>query len=969
MGEVELSLEQKSRATQDAKAEVAQQLCDGSTLVTANKRLAREVLQQFNQHQLAQGKQAWDTADILPFEAWVFRLWQFIRDDSMDGGGSAESGTEIERRAGFNPSGATHTDHQADRIVLNALQSKAVWTKIISEDINTNQQNFQPLWNIAATVKTAMDAWRISRQWDIAIDDCGKSFLADHRSFARWANLFIHQCQKNNWMDAYQLIDVIIERVNVGKLIDFAPLIWMGFDSFNAQQKRLIAILRQNNIRLSIHQVADSGSRLHCQFRQYESESEQWLAAAHWIKDKIDHRPNQRLAVVAPNLNKSRGAIDYALSQILSPCHVIDSGSNRAKPFHISLGVKLNDSPVVDAALLLLSLTSTAGLTNSTISKVILTPFIGGADSECHARNKFEFWCRRYLPYELKFSGFLKILKQRKSTPPVPIFFEKIISSTALTSSIKKKHSFSYWSEFFLTWLENFGWPGERVLNSEQYQTVEAFKRELSTLGSLDLVANPVAVSTALSALTQRLNEKPFEPESPRVKVDVLGIMETAGIEFDAIWFGGLTERDWPPAVQESPFIPHSLQRQANYHRASVLLNADHARAQQNRLLNQCDEIVFSRYCFDQDVELLPSAFFDAPVETSLATAKPPQPTLIEYFQKHRPQLETFTGTQGLGKSDPSTRGGTSVIQDQAACPFRAYARHRLGACDADAREPGLSALDRGTLIHRILEGAWRALQSSEKLASMPDHALKQIIDDNIATCSKRFFHKSGSGKGFFQAQAQWLSQLLLQWFAVEKNREQEFRVVELEKQQQLTLGKLTLNFKIDRMDELADDTLMLIDYKTGMAGSIKGWFGERPKEPQLPLYALAQHFDTNDHKNNNQEHPLSTLAFGQIRAGQNAYVGISDDQPFQTAKHASNKVSKLSDARVDEELKNWPALIEYWNEQLVKLADQYYDGHAEVNPLDNTTCTYCDLQGLCRIFEAGKNDEHDVTSSDGPEE
>ena len=906
--------------------DVAQPLCDGATLVTANKRLAREVRQQFNQHQLAQGNQAWDTADILPFDAWIFRLWQFVRDAAKD-------------------DGAPYAGH----VALNALQSKAVWTQIIAADIKANQRDAETLWNIAATVKTAMQAWRISRQWDIAIDDCGKSFLADHRSFARWANLFIHQCRKNNWIDAAQLVDVIIERIDARRLADFAPLMLLGFDGFNAQQKRLMEILRQNNTRLSIHQVADSGARSHCRFRQYERESEQWLAAAHWIKDKLDHNPNQRLALVASNLAKSRSAIDYALSQILSPRHLVDSGGSRAKPFHISLGVKLNDSPVVDAALLLLSLTSTADLTHSTLSRIMLTPFIGGADSECYARNKLEFWCRLYLPYKLNLADFLEtlkleMLKRHSSAPVAPIFLDKITAIKTLLEANKKPQSFSYWSELFLTGLENFGWPGQRALNSAQYQTAEAFKREVSALRSLDLVAAPLTAAAALAVLTQRLNEQPFEPESLRVQVEVLGIMETAGLEFDAIWFGGLTERDWPPAVRASPFIPHALQQQAGYFRAAVMLNAEYAAAQQTRLINQCDDMVFSRYRFEQDVELLPSAFFDASAATLDETK---QPTLVDHFQTDRSQMETFTDTRGIGKTEAATRGGAAVIQDQAACPFRAYARHRLGARAAEAREPGLNAMDRGSLIHRILEGVWRELRSSEKLADTSDAALKKIIDRHIAQCSRRFFHLGGGGKAFFAAQSQWLAALLLEWLGAEKSREQAFRVVALEQPQQLALGKLTLNFKIDRVDALADDTLALIDYKTGQANALRDWVGERPAAPQLPLYALAQHREHNPDKR-----PLSTLTFAQIRAGRCAYVGISGEQ-FQAVRHAAGKVAKLSDTKLSPELKSWRALIEYWDAHLTQLADQYYAGQAEVNPLDNTTCTYCDLPGLCRISEA----------------
>ncbi len=930
------------------EAEIFAELRAGATLVTANKRLAREIRQQFNKDQRAQldqGKQAWDTADILPFEAWIFRLWQDI--DA--------------------PSATT----QDKRIVLNTLQSKAVWTNIISADIAKQHRDSESLWNVAATVQAVMEAWRISCQWHIDIAECAKSYIDDHRCFARCADLFRCQCQKNKWIDKHQLIDVVLDMVlgqaaNASALADCPNLIWMGFDDLTTQQERLKEILQQNHIQLSIH-VANNDADVDQQFQKYDSESAQWLAAAHWIKDKLESKPNQpqRLGVVVPNLNQSRDTIEHALSQVLSPPHLFDSGSSRAKPFHISLGAKLNDAPVVDAALLLLSLTSTTALPSATIRSLILSSFIGGADSECDARNKFEFGCRQKLPYELTFSkflGFLDSLKQEQSDT-LSIFREKITANNELLATIAKKRSFSAWSEFFLTWLDNFGWPGERVLNSEQYQTVDAFKREVCVLRSLDMLGKDMNTSatatTALAVLRQRLREQPFEQESPHVQVDVLGIIETVGIQFDAIWFGNLTERNWPPALQASPFIPRELQRQAGYHRAEESLNREYAEKQQTRLRAQChkmgNEMVWSYYAFERDVELLPSTLFEQAV-----TSPEQPPSLIKQLQATKPEFEILTDTQGqgLGESESATRGGTAVIRDQAACPFRAYARHRLGARDAESRQPGLDAADRGKLIHGVLEKIWREIKTSEKLAGLSDNALEQIIDHNIRECSKQFFHQSG-GKGFFKAQMQWLNKLLLEWFTLEKNQPQAFRVIECEKKQPLILGRLTLNFKIDRMDEFADKTLRLIDYKTGTTGTIVDWFGDRPKEPQLPLYALAHACA----KQNNDAAPLSVLQFGQVRAGQCRYVGINEDNLLKTAKHVSDKFSGLETAGLDDALDIWQSLIAFWQGQLTELANQYYAGHAEVNPLNNATCDHCDLPGLCRIAEV-RLDNHALPPS-----
>jgi probable DNA repair protein len=912
--------------------ELTGKLQNGSVLITATNRLAREIRERFNQHQIDQGRPVWESAFILPFESWVYTLWQKIRSTQL------ESGTS-----------ASHPGQQPfDRIVLTSLQSQLMWEQIITDDIEKYTDNTQPLWNIPATVKTAMTGWQISREWNISLQDCENSFLPDHRSFVRWTRQFQKQCHNNNWIDKFELVNSIVEYVERGNSLDIPPLIWTGFDRFTTQQQQLINSLRKSGTELSIHceEVADKTSRINS--REYDNEYSQWLAAACWVKEKLASDPGQRIAIVTPALEKSRNIIDYCLSQVLCPDQIANPGSARNKPFHISLGEKLAYSPVIDAALLLLSLAMHRELRYTTISEIILCPFIAAADSESHERAKLEYWCRRRLPYRLPLTGILETLRHSKSLPATPVLLDRLNTGCELLISFDGTRPFSYWTELILAWLDAFGWPGERGLSSKEFQTAAAFKEEVSALRSLDLVTGPQTAESMFVILNQRLKEKTFEPESPDVNIEVLGVLESAGINFDAIWFGGLIENDWPPQLQDNPFIPHWLQVAADYPRASISLNTEFAEAQQARLAEQCEDLVLSRYRFNEDVELLPSILFGHDGE-QLQSA----PDLIHYFHTQGPSMESFTCSKGLALADGTTRGGTLVIQDQAACPFRAYARHRLGARSESPREPGLDARDRGSLIHGILQEIWTSLESSASLERKSETALKKIVTESIEHQSKSYFNRSGSSSNFFRAQSESLEKLLMDWLEVEKTREQAFTAVALEKNMDITLGKLTLSFKIDRIDQLADETFVLIDYKTGDVGSVKDWTGERPRSPQLPLYALAHE----NCQNLELQGALSVIVLGQVRYGQSAFFGLSGDRPFQLEKHPSNRVIALADAPLDDKLRNWPALISHFNDEMVRLADAFYSGQAEVNPMDNTTCNYCDLHGFCRIYEAGRID------------
>ena len=48
----------------------------GATVVTASRRLARVLRQEFDFHQKALARSVWDTPDILPFDAFLGRAWR-----------------------------------------------------------------------------------------------------------------------------------------------------------------------------------------------------------------------------------------------------------------------------------------------------------------------------------------------------------------------------------------------------------------------------------------------------------------------------------------------------------------------------------------------------------------------------------------------------------------------------------------------------------------------------------------------------------------------------------------------------------------------------------------------------------------------------------------------------------------------------------------------------------------------------
>src|SRR3546814_21185892 len=70
-----------------------------------------------------------------------------------------------------------------------------------------------------------------------------------------------------------------------------------------------------------------------------------------------------------------------------------------------------------------------------------------------------------------------------------------------------------------------------------------------------------------------------------------------------------------------------------------------------------------------------------------------------------RVDLEAVDDAHGPGpRGGAVLRGGTSVLGDQARCPFRGYALHRLAIRALETPAHGLQAYDRGNLVHDVLE-------------------------------------------------------------------------------------------------------------------------------------------------------------------------------------------------------------------------------------------------------------------------
>jgi probable DNA repair protein len=286
-----------------------------------------------------------------------------------------------------------------------------------------------------------------------------------------------------------------------------------------------------------------------------------------------------------------------------------------------------------------------------------------------------------------------------------------------------------------------------------------------------------------------------------------------------------------------------------------------------------------------------------------------------EIFKLKR--LETLQDRVAPPVRAKQIRGGTKVLSDQAACPFRAFARHRLAAEEMEEPTDGLDASERGKLVHELMRSLWSVLKDSSSLAGNLEAAIEQA-----AAAAVKELELEGR---LAELERVRLARIAREWLEVEKGRP-DFSVLHLEEKRSLEFAGLEFAARIDRMDRLASGGHAIIDYKTGGNITPRRWDPPRPDEPQLALYAVAA------------KEEVTAVAFAKVRPGEMRFMGYSRDDK------AIPKVQKA---------KAWQPLLRDWKAEAERLGQSFAAGEAGVDPKkDLMTCRYCGLETLCRVYE-----------------
>jgi probable DNA repair protein len=887
-------------------------LREGGQVVTASDRAARAVAAAFHRARMAEGLTAWPAPNILDWKSFARRAWE---------------------------------EHSADgRLLLNSAQEEALWVEVAGRDRSLATLLEGPRHRLAAL---AMEAHELLCGYapQCLRTAARAAWLQDAAAFSGWLTAFDEACRAESLMSPSRLPHELITLLKADPA-KRPPLLLAGFDRILPVQRRLFDAWGE------WHEAAKGEPAGAVHFHEASDFTAELTACAIWCGRKIAEKPDARLLVVTQAAGTRRGEIERAFLRYADAA------------FEFSLGVPLSQVALARAAHLTLRWLD-GPLDEQELDWLLSTSYAAASSQESAALQSYMRTLRRYGLERTQWT-LTAFLGERSAPELLPTAWVQRITAAQrlLADFARRAQSPLDWAELVPRLLEELHFASSHPLSSAEYQAVRRWQQAVESCGSLGFDGRRVGWKEFLSQLSRALDETLFAPESRNAPIQIAGPAESAGLTADATWFLGADEESWPANGSTHPLLPIEVQREAGMPHATPQLDWELAEAITRHILASAREIHFSYATQNEAAETRPSRLIvqlagEAQKLSTDLTAPNAPATLTVSFEDH----------SRIPFPPGKVAGGAKVLTAQSQCPFKAFAIARLDAQGWEPAEAGLTAKQRGNLLHAVLRDVWagppegiRTYAELLKILQRPVESepdvsrLEAFVAGHVQRALKRELRphqRELMPRRYLELEELRLTKLVTEWLEYEATR-MEFEVADTEVKRTVHLAGLTLDLRLDRIDRLRDGSLLVIDYKSG-AVSPNAWETPRPDDVQLPLYAgFALEQDVE----------LGGLVFAKVRAGDQEFAGRVFD-PVATLDAGLKGTNYLVKNKLsDEQLDDWRKCIE-------QLAKDFVGGKAEVDPRDSPkTCERCGLQTLCRIQErdAQLEDEDDSEGADSPE-
>lgn len=766
------------------------------------------------------------------------------------------------------------------RALLTPPQSAALWRAVIESSPVAER-----LLEARHAARWAAHARRLLTDWRLGDGDVENADVTpDAQAFLAWQRSYVERLRESDWLDEPSLPNAIAGYA--------APtgLVLLDLGAPTKAQSALFATLQGRGCNLETREPPN----VECSARQIglQDTREELEHAAAWAVARLREQPHARLALVVPDLAKDPA---LALERVRRAFGAEPPALGSAA------GLPLGAMPAIGGALGALEL-ATPRATFATLSRWLRSPFFHGTDGPAQsAAAATEATLRNDIGAQLPFmTAYERAGLSGRLTALVPELAARLHAGLEELKRPRPAATPDGWARAWSRALAQLGWATAGT--GVDAVAIRAWEEALTGFARLTPILGTCTQETALEQL-RAVAEAPLPVGLPLHGLHILARADDVGPGYAGVWIAGATDRNWPEPARLNPLLPALLQIRHGMPWSTPADSLARARATLARLRRRTPELVLSWPRVVHDYQALPS-----PLLAEIAVAAPADlgPTLKKRSAPPRARALLSSPDPAPALTTTSIPGGAHTLDLQARCPIRAFCETRLGARALPQTVQGLTPRTQGIGAHRALELLARGGFTEETQSASPS-----APSDAIAACVQRalievFGPARAALRALFELESNRLRQLLERFIEAERRRP-PFRTVAIEQRTEIRVGAFTIACRLDRLDELGNDTLALIDYKTGSGRTKAQWLDERSASTQLPLYAL-------------EVGPrLAALLTVELGTQAIAYRGVAR-QP--------NLIAPSLRAVPGD---SWTALIDGWRVQIRALAEDYAGGDVRI--------------------------------------
>jgi len=883
--------------TAELTAKLAAEADEKTLILTSGGRLARRLRHAFRRKQKEKGRTGWLPAKVMTLNAWLMETWKRSWPEEIP----------------------------ASPLTLWRFWEKTVSQADLPEGIAPDLQLVQVL----------DDTYRV-----MVRDKVRPSPTDSASPAAVWREGLFREFERRLGREGLfhpaWLPTKVMEARAFQTLEGREKIFLVGFEFPAPVEADLIGLLRGRfrAVCCSTHSV--QGPEVKAVLLPNREEEVAWLAEE--VLRATREHPLHRIGVIVPRPDPYLSLIGSAFREILGPPVREEEGL-----YNLSLGTPLWDQPLVQAGVLPLRFLL-EGEPRHLLLSLFLSPYYRRWQGKSFALARVDrLWRKRGIASGMV--NLLRVLKGEGFDELTPTAGGEEPLAALLKDLGGDRRSVYQWTHSLRRIWNGLGYPVLRMPGEEGFfrhlqEVLDLMNRDLKD----EVMDGPRFYAWLKTLLAKTLVN---EPGYEQAGIQVLGMIEARGLDFDRLFLIGLTEESLPQPVRPFPLLTPEERRQVQG--ATLESQFAFAASTFEHLKTLSPLLTLTRPSEENGDPLPPSPFWpnqEIQQERNIWTAPGEVWIRAEWLRQTRrgirrpsithPPQEPFLFSTSTPFPVPATLS-VSALETFLACPFRFFCADMMGIDPLEEIEPGIPAREKGEFVHKVLALITRTLRTEavcltdeEAVRRVVRSCLDQALEDRKDELHWRVERRRlmGDGEG--------IDGLLGGWLGLEKERlDQGWRWIK----EEAVFDGLTfpgwafsVRGRIDRIDHNKEAKgVCLWDYKTGSFSPFTD-ICERFLAPQLPLYLLAV-----------QSFP--EFAPPSVETFQAGFVSLKSEKD-------------LAHKELGKTLEDWEVCLDQWVQEISRLGKRMQQGDFAPDPRPEPqgkelgACTYCDYQNLCAYWK-----------------